>query len=115
TKRQSELDSQIKLARLLGVEARQGQDQISLLRRARFQAELGERSQSLLTPDFWRDVMRDAPRDLRRLDDLVGELSDSVSAVPAPRWAMAAVLALLLVVSGVVARRGLAAFTVRHT
>lgn len=115
TKRQSELDSQIKLARLLGVEARQGQDQISLLRRARFQAELGERSQSLLTPAFWRDVMRDAPRDLRRLDDLVGELAESVRSVPAPRWAMAATLALLLVVSGVLARRGLAAFTVRHT
>lgn len=115
TKRQSLLDSQIKLARLLGVDARQGQDQISLLRRARFQAELGERSQSLLTLTFWRDVLRDAPRDMRRLDGLLDELRDSLKAVPAHIWATAVIVAALLLISAEVGRRGLAAFTVRHT
>ncbi|WP_017522394.1 DUF3772 domain-containing protein [Pusillimonas noertemannii] len=114
-KRQSLLDSQIKLARLMGVDARQGQDQISVLRRARFQAELGERTQSLLTPSFWRNVMRDAPRDMRRLDGLLGELGDSLRAVPTHVWSTALVLALLLLLGGEVGRRGLATFTVRHT
>lgn len=115
TKRQSLLDSQIKLARLMGVDARQGQDQISVLRRARFQAELGERSQSLLTPGFWRNVVRDAPRDMRRLDGLLVELGDSLRAVPVRIWSTALVLAMLLLLGGEVGRRGLAAFTVRHT
>ncbi|TFL11524.1 mechanosensitive ion channel family protein [Pusillimonas caeni] len=115
TKRQSLLDSQIKLARLMGVDARQGQDQISVLRRARFQAELGERSQSLLTPSFWRNVLRDAPRDIRRLDGLLDELGDSLRAVPARVWSTALVLAMLLLLGGEVGRRGLASFTVRHT
>ncbi|MDX3894950.1 DUF3772 domain-containing protein [Pusillimonas sp.] len=115
TKRQSLLDSQIKLARLMGVDAGQGQDQISVLRRARFQAELGERSQSLLTPSFWRNVLRDAPRDIRRLDGLLDELGDSLRAVPARVWSTALVLAMLLLLGGEVGRRGLAAFTIRHT
>lgn len=115
TKRQSLLDSQIKLARLLGVDARQGQDQISLLRRARFQAQLGERSQSLLTPRFWRDVVRDTPRDLRRLHSLTSELGDSLKAVSAQVWSAAGIIALFLLLGGEVGRRSLVAFTVRHT
>lgn len=114
-KRQALLDSQIKLARLMGVDARQGQDQISLLRRARFQAELGTRSQSLLAPGFWRDVVRDAPRDMRRLDGLLDQLGDSLKAVPARVWAGALAMALLLLAAGEAGRRGLGAFTVRHT
>lgn len=115
TKRQSLLDSQIKLARLMGVDARQGQDQISLLRRARFQEELGNRSQSLLAPRFWRDLVRDAPHDMRRLDTLLDELRTSLKAAPPHVWTTAVILALLLLVTGEVARRGLATFTIRHT
>lgn len=115
TKRQSLLDSQIKLARLMGVDARQGQDQISVLRRARFQAELGKRSQSLLAPRFWSDVVHDAPRDMRRFNALLDELGANLGAAPTRVWSMAVVMALLLLLAGEVARRGLAAFTVRHT
>lgn len=114
-KRQALLDSQIKLAKLMGVDARQGQDQISLLRRARFQAELGTRSQSLLVPSFWRDVARDAPRDMRRLNGLLKQLGANLKAVPTHVWSLALGMALLLLIVGETGRRGLGAFTVRHT
>ncbi|HUH40825.1 MAG TPA: DUF3772 domain-containing protein [Castellaniella sp.] len=115
TKRQSALDAQVKLARLLGVDARQGQEQITTLRRARFQAELGERSQSLLTSGFWRDVVRDAPRDVRRLKGLLTDQGDSLKAAPPNVVSTAVVLALLVLVGGAVWRHGLAAFTIRRT
>ncbi|NYT83802.1 DUF3772 domain-containing protein [Alcaligenaceae bacterium] len=114
-KRQALLDSQIKLAKLMGVDARQGQDQISLLRRARFQAELGTRSQSLLVPSFWRDVARDAPRDMRRLNGLLKQLGANLKAVPTHVWSLALGMALLLLIVGETGRRGLGAFTVKHT
>lgn len=114
-KRQTALDAQIKLARLLGVEARQGQDNVSQLRRLRFQAQLGRRSQSVLNNQFWLDVGRDAPQDMQRLSGLFSALVDHMDGVPARVWSIALVLALALVLCGETARRGLAAFTVRHT
>ncbi len=115
TKRQTTLDAQVKLARLLGVEARQGQDNVTQLRRVRFQAELGRRSQSMLTDEFWRDTRRDAPRDVARLSDLLGQFAGHMNAVPARTWWTVIALALALLACGETARRGLAAFTVRHT
>ncbi|MBP6019940.1 MAG: mechanosensitive ion channel family protein [Burkholderiaceae bacterium] len=115
TKQQSLLDSQVKLARLMGVGARQGTDQISLLRRARFQAELGTRSQSLLTASFWSDLVRDAPPDIRRVNGLLDKLGNSMKDTPTYVWSRAVVLALLLLLSSEIGRRSLATFTVRHT
>ena len=115
TKRQTLLDAQLKLARLTGVEARQGQDQVSLQRRVRFRAELGKRSQSLFSADFRKDLLRDLPRDLRRLGTLGDELKEGMRAVPARGWGLAVVLALGVLAIGAVLMRGLGAFTVRHT
>src|SRR3546814_2766351 len=54
TKNSSMLDAQIKLARLIAVEAQQASDQILKLRRTQFQAELGVRTDSILARPFWR-------------------------------------------------------------
>lgn len=115
TKQQSLLDSQVKLARLMGVGARQGLDQISVLRRARFQAELGTRTQSLLAPSFWHDLVRDAPPDIRRVNGLLDELGASLKETPDEIWARAVVMALALLFLGEIGRRSLATFTIRHT
>ncbi|MYN11687.1 DUF3772 domain-containing protein [Pusillimonas sp. TS35] len=113
--KQSSLDGQIKLARLLGVEAGQGVDQISQLRRQRFQAELGNRSESFFSPAFWADVKRDLPYDYTRLGEVGDQLAERLAAVPTRVWALAGALALLLVVVGEFMRRGLRGFTVQHT
>jgi small-conductance mechanosensitive channel len=115
TKQQSLLDSQIKLARLMGVDARQGQDQISVLRRARFRAELGTRSKSVLGSGFWSDLLRDAPRDRRRLNGLLDQLHENLKGAPPRVWWTAGLMAALLLLVAEIARRGLASFTVRHT
>jgi len=47
------LDAQIKLARLLSVDAGQTAEQISAQRRKQFQARLGERRDSFLSGQFW--------------------------------------------------------------
>jgi len=96
-KSRSDLDGQVKLARLLTVEASQTADQISTLRRTEFQARLGERRPSVLSPRFWSEFRGDLPRDLRRLDRLGGELAAAIAATQAWAWlAVALAVAALL-------------------
>lgn len=109
------LDSQIKLAKLLGVEATQGLDKIAEYRRMRFRAELGRRSQFVLSPGYWRGLQRDLPIDLDRANKVFRELGASVQASPAQARAIALALAVLLLVAGEALRRGLATFAVNHT
>src|SRR5690606_20077674 len=112
---QSNLDGQIKLARLIGVETRQGIDQISKQRRQIFQAELGRRSQSILTPRFWSNVKRDLPGDLGRVERMVGDLEKRMVDAPARVFWLAGALALLVLGVAVLLARGLADFTINHT
>ncbi|WP_459618722.1 DUF3772 domain-containing protein [Bordetella sp. 2513F-2] len=80
------LDAQVKLARLLSVEAVQTAEQISGLRRNQFQASLGERRGTLLSPAFWAEWRRELPRDLERLQRLLGQLRTAAAATPLPVW-----------------------------
>lgn len=112
---QSNLDGQIKLARLIGVEARQGIDQVSQKRRQIFQAELGRRSQSILMPRFWINVARDLPGDLSRVERMVGDLEKRMVDAPARVFWLAGALALVVLVSTFLLGRGLADFTINHT
>jgi len=97
-KSQADLDGQLKLARLLAVEAGQASDRISALRRTEFQARLGERRPSILSPVFWSEFRQDRPRDLRRLERLGSELADAVAATPPRAWAVVGLAVAALVV-----------------
>src|SRR3546814_17813425 len=71
------LDAQIKLARLIAVEAQQAGDQILKLRRTQLQAELGVRTDSILARPFWTELRNQLPQDLHRLQPLWDELAQS--------------------------------------
>ncbi|EXF89099.1 DUF3772 domain-containing protein [Bordetella holmesii] len=86
------LDAQVKLARLLSVEAAQTAEQISALRRTQFQAKLGERRGSLLASSFWSELRGELPRDLSRLSDLLDDLYATVADTPGWVWTSIAVL-----------------------
>jgi potassium efflux system protein len=83
----SQLDAQLKLARLLSVEAAQIAEQISTLRRSHFQAQLGERRSSILSGSFWKDLKTDSPRDWQRLLNLAKGISASATQTPINVWA----------------------------
>ncbi len=96
----SALDAQVKLARLLTVDAEQTVSQIATRRRQQFQNRLGERGASILGPRFWSEVSEDAPRDARQV---LGLLQGALAVVVAtPALALAGVL---LVVSAIAALR----------
>ncbi len=97
-KSSSALDAQVKLARLLAVDADQTVAQIATRRRQQFQAQLGERTSSILGSQFWSEVSEDLPRDAGRLATLVREAAAAEAA--ASGWVLAAVLALLAAVAG---------------
>ncbi|SHI17609.1 DUF3772 domain-containing protein [Pollutimonas bauzanensis] len=80
TKNSSTLDAQVKLARLIAVEAGQTAEQLLKLRRTQFQAQLGERTSSILAATFWEDLLDESPRDLRRLAPLREELEAALGA-----------------------------------
>ncbi|HEY9573497.1 MAG TPA: DUF3772 domain-containing protein [Pusillimonas sp.] len=96
TKNSSMLDAQIKLARLIAVEAQQASDQILKLRRTQFQAELGVRTDSILARPFWTELRNQLPQDLHRLQPLRDELAKSVQQGGASVWG-AVLLAILAV------------------
>lgn len=91
------LDAQSKLARLLAVEAAQIAEQISELRRTQFQAQLGERRDSILSDSYWEELRVDLPRDMRRVRAMTHELKESAAATPWGIWGIlsAAVVAVL--------------------
>lgn len=97
-KNSNTLDAQAKLARLISVEAGQASEKILKLRRAQFQAQLGQRTASILASDFWRELIGEAPRDLVRLQPLQQELSSAIQARPDRVW-ISALLAILAVLA----------------
>ncbi|MDQ6216378.1 DUF3772 domain-containing protein, partial [Achromobacter insolitus] len=80
------LDAQIKLARLLSVDAGQTAEQISAQRRTQFQARLGERRDSFLSGQFWTEFREEFPRDLERLEVLRDDLATAVDQTPKWGW-----------------------------
>ncbi len=80
------LDAQIKLARLLSVDAAQTAEQISAQRRKLFQARLGERRDSFLAGQFWQEFHEEFPRDLERLDSVGEDLANAARQTPAWAW-----------------------------
>lgn len=112
---QAAIESQIKLARLLGVEAGQGLNQIIEYRRERFRAELGRRSQFVLAPAFWINLQRDMPIDLAQTRQVFQEFSQKIITSPAKARIVALSMAALLVLVAEALRRALLSFAINRT
>lgn len=96
-KTRSDVDAQLKLARLLGIESKQIEDQLWSLRRLQFQNEIGARTNSILTKAFWAGLAEDWPSDSQRLEKVFSELSTASYKTPDWVWAgMPAALASIL-------------------
>lgn len=95
----STLDAQVKLARLLIVEADQVSEQVTTVRRAQLQARLGERSASILAGPFWNRLQEEFPQNRQRLRTLVNEIGNAARGTPLTVWAalLTGVLIVLLV------------------
>lgn len=104
----SSLDSSIKLARLLSLEAEQAAATALDNRRTQFSARLGERAPSPLGARFWAALGRDLPEDMGRARTLADDLRSRAATLSAGTWgALAGTLAVLLLVY-VGGQRGLA-------
>lgn len=104
SKNLSMLDAQIKLARLIDVEAGQANVRILQLRRAQFQAELGKRSNSVLDGEFWGELRTLLPQDINSLQPVWKELKSAAQGQGKRVW-----LAMLLGIAAVMVLRKLAA------
>ncbi|PLY41426.1 mechanosensitive ion channel protein [Janthinobacterium sp. ROICE36] len=101
----SALDAQVKLARLLSVEATQASEQVSTVRRAQLQARLGERTASILASSFWKQLHAELPQNMQRLHTLGQELVDAARETPQSVWGgILAAIVLLLAASVWVSR-----------
>ncbi|NGM87357.1 mechanosensitive ion channel family protein [Parapusillimonas sp. SGNA-6] len=90
------LDAQLKLARLIAVEAEQAADQILKLRRTQFQAELGARTTSILDPAFWSELDEAFPEDMGRLEPLRAELKASARVAGPSVWSVVLLAVIVL-------------------
>ncbi|AHG65344.1 DUF3772 domain-containing protein [Advenella mimigardefordensis] len=98
-KERGKLDSQIKLARLIGVEAEQAAEQLSKERRVRFQAQLGERTPSIVSGTFWADLTREWERDSIRTQPLASELTALLQAIKPLVWiGIALIIAFIITI-----------------
>lgn len=103
-KQRAAIDAELKLARLIAVDAEQRSAEIGRQRRALFQAALTTRVDSPLAPAFWRNLRYSAPGDAARLQALGANLRHAVQAtLDSPRrgtFLGYLVLALALAVGG---------------
>jgi small-conductance mechanosensitive channel len=113
SKNSGKLDAQNKLAKLLSVEAGQAAEQILTLRRAHFQARLGERTDSVLGQHFWTEMLREWPKDTRRLQPLRAELTMAITGTPVGVWI--GVLAAIIILLGLRVRAGRALMRLTST
>lgn len=84
----SALDAQVKLARLLSVEATQASEQATTVRRSQLQARLGERTSSILAGAFWKQLHAEWPQTHLRLQNLGSELVNAARTTPVSVWAI---------------------------
>lgn len=85
-KSNSALDSQLKLAKLLSVEATQLAERVSTERRTQFQAQMGERHRTFFSKNYRAELWRDLPGDWQRFGELGSELAASASQTPSRIW-----------------------------
>lgn len=104
SKERSAIDSELKLARLIAVDAEQRSTEIIRQRREQFQTALTTRIDSPLTGSFWRNVRNAFPSDWMRLRSLGNELRAAAEQAwePAHRtgFAVSLTVALLLATAG---------------
>lgn len=103
-KQRAVIDGELKLARLISVDAEQRGTELIRQRREQFQAALTTRTDPPLGGTFWRSLRSAAPADQARLQSLAGELRTAARAALAPPHRTAFLLslagALLLAVAG---------------
>jgi small-conductance mechanosensitive channel len=80
------IDSQLKLAKLLTVEAGQLVDRVSTERRKQFQAQMGERHRTFFSSRYHDELRRDFPADLQRFEELGDEVMSSAGQTPGTVW-----------------------------
>lgn len=118
TRERNGVDADIRLARLVVVDAQQRATELLNKRRQDFEARLTERTASPLSPVFWRGIADAWPDDRDRLTPLLDELRAAASAALSPAN-RAVVLSALLLVLGLItlgnmlAERGLVALAQR--
>jgi potassium efflux system protein len=117
-KERNALDADIRLARLITVDAQQRGSELLAKRRALFEAQLTERAPSPLGRQFWFDINDAWPADVERLEMLGDELRASFDTAlePAHRTAALASVAvalLLALLGNWAAERGLAQLAAR--
>lgn len=103
TMQRAAIDGELKLARLIAVDAGQRGTEIIRQRRAQFQEALTSRTDSPLTPGFWRSLKTALPGDHARLRALWRDLRGTAKEAMNTRegaFAASLVLALLLAVAG---------------
>lgn len=74
TKERNSLDADVRLARLITVDAQQRGSDLLAKRRALFEAQITERAPTPLAREFWNDIRQALPADLQRLRSLGSEL-----------------------------------------
>lgn len=102
-KQRAAIDSELKLARLITVDAEQRGTELIRQRRAQFQQALTSRTESVLTPGFWRSLAAALPGDRARLNALWRDLRDAAqdaASVERGAFASSLALALLLAIAG---------------
>ncbi|WP_241209535.1 DUF3772 domain-containing protein, partial [Melaminivora alkalimesophila] len=78
TRQRAALDSELKLARLVSVDASQRANELTRQRHAQFQAALSSRTDSPLSAAFWRNLRNASAGDRARLQSLATELATAV-------------------------------------
>lgn len=118
TKERNALDANIRLARLVSVDAQQRASELLAKRRALFEAQLTERAPSPLGREFWEDIDDAWSGDMARLDQLGAEVAEGFETARQPAHAVAvlgtlAVALLVAVLGNWLAELALARFAAR--
>lgn len=96
TKERNALDADIRLARLVTVDAQQRASDLLAKRRAMFEAQLTERAPSPLGREFWGDMSEAWSGDVDRLRELGSEIEQGVEVAKQPAHASAVLVSLIL-------------------
>jgi len=118
TKQRNSLDADVRLAKLLAIDAQQRSSDLVNQRRKLFEAQLTERAPSPLGSEFWKDIAQAWPDDTARLKALAAEVRSGVAIARDPTHRTAVFLsvlgALLVALLGNwLAERGLVKLAVR--
>jgi len=118
TRERNSVDADIRLAKLVMVDAQQRANELLARRRQDFEAQLTERAASPLTQEFWADIAKARPQDLRRLQPLADELQAAAAVAGQDEhrapvlWALL-LAALAVTLGNVLVERGLVALAQR--